>query len=255
MAKFNCHSAQFTDGGHLYHRYYGIDCSMGAADRLTRAREGQLDGGDSEGSGWHAGGGRGGAPALKPRIYVYELPGEYNSFLLARRQNSDACALREYVAPPGGPRGGPTSVAWTGTLYGAEVALHEALLASPHRTLDASEADFFYVPAYGGCFISEFNRPSPRHWLCDECHVGKPAALASVRAMRWHADLLRHIRTAHPYWNTSGGADHLWPFTHDEGACYAPRALGRAILLVHWGRTHARPNGSSECDGGHSVAW
>ena len=36
------------------------------------------------------------------------------------------------------------------------------------------------------------------------------------------------------------------PFTHDEGACYAPEALRRATLLVHWGRTQRHPNGSSE---------
>ena len=38
----------------------------------------------------------------------------------------------------------------------------------------------------------------------------------------------------------------LKSFTHDEGACYAPQALRQATLLVHWGRTHRRPNGSSE---------
>jgi len=27
------------------------------------------------------------------------------------------------------------------------VALHEALLASPHRTIDPEEADFFFVPS------------------------------------------------------------------------------------------------------------
>ena len=73
-----------------------------------------------------------------------------------------------------------------------------------------------------------------------------PADLASVRSLLWHEKLLRFLRTAHPYWNRSGGSDHLWPFTHDEGACYAPQALRQATLLVHWGRTHRRPNGSSE---------
>ena len=175
----------------------------------------------------------------RPRIYVYEIPGDYNVFLLARRQSNDACAIREYTDDS-------ATAQWTPTLYGAEVALHEALLASPHRTLDPDEADFFYVPVYGGCFISEFNRPAPRHWLCDQCHKGQHADLASLRAMRWHESLLAHVRTAYPYWNRSNGADHLWPFTHDEGACYAPSSIGNATLLVHWGRMHTRPNGSSE---------
>ena len=76
------------------------------------------------------------------------------------RQSSDACAIRQCVAsasqcniftlassrsltlirwfratlPPTGDRYVSAGVAeWTATLYGAEVALHEALLASEHR--------------------------------------------------------------------------------------------------------------------------
>ena len=43
-------------------------------------------------------GGRAAPP--RPRVYVYELPGEFNTFLLARRQNADACVLREYARYP-----------------------------------------------------------------------------------------------------------------------------------------------------------
>ena len=39
------------------------------------------------------------------------------------------------------------------------------LLASPHRTLDPETADFFFVPVYGGCYISRFFRPTPAHSL------------------------------------------------------------------------------------------
>lgn len=127
------------------------------------------------------------------------------------------------------------------------MALHEALLASPFRTLDPEAADFFYVPAYTGCFVSEFNRPYPKHWLCDGCHKkGAAADLASVRAMRSSEATLNFISRLYPFWNRSGGADHLWPFFHDEGGCYAPAALRRALLLTHWGRAQPRPNGSSE---------
>ena len=62
----------------------------------------------------------------RPRIFVYELPGEFNSFLLARRQANDACVIREY-----GKAGVPQ---WTGTLYGAEVALHEGLRSEEHTS-------------------------------------------------------------------------------------------------------------------------
>ena len=119
----------------------------------------------------------------------------------------------------------------------------------------AVRSHLFYVPVYGGCYISEFNRPSPRHWLCDECHKGKAADLASLRALRWHASLLHYLSRAFPYWNASGGADHLWPFTHDEGACYAPASLRRATLLVHWGRMHTQPNGTPRRPGLEPPRW
>ena len=37
--------------------------------------------------------------------------------------------------------------------YSVDVLMHEALLASPHRTLDGASADFYYVPLYMSCAI------------------------------------------------------------------------------------------------------
>ena len=35
----------------------------------------------------------------------------------------------------------------------------------------------------------------------------------------------------------SGGADHVWLFSHDEGACWAPGVIANnSIILTHWGR-------------------
>jgi hypothetical protein len=46
------------------------------------------------------------------------------------------------------------------------------------------------------------------------------------------------VRTTYPFYNASAGADHIWLFAHDEGACWAPTELARhGILLSHWGRT------------------
>lgn len=227
--------------------YMGIDCSI----RDVEIEQGAADvgfGGVAHGSGNLKGhnsrddahSSRPSAPSigLAPRVYVYEVPPDYNMLLLARRLVPEACALRTY-----GKGNGP---AWSSNLYGAEIALHEALLSSPHRTLDPERAHYFYVPVYVGCFVSEFNRPYPRHWLCDECHRGKPADLASLRALRWQRRLLHWIRGVMPFWNRSSGSDHMWPAFHDEGACYAPVELQQAIILTHWGRRHTRPNGSSE---------
>ena len=44
-----------------------------------------------------------------------------------------------------------------------EVAVYERLLVSPHRVTDPNIADYFYVPVWGGCWLSRFSRPSARH--------------------------------------------------------------------------------------------
>jgi hypothetical protein len=50
-------------------------------------------------------------------------------------------------------------------------------------------------------------------------------------------ELLRHIQSAYPYWNRTGGRDHVWLFSHDEGACWAPTEVyTTSIILTHWGR-------------------
>ena len=53
-------------------------------------------------------------------------------------------------------------------------------------------------------------------------------------------ELKRHVQQAYPYWNRTGGADHIWLFSHDEGACWAPSEITDAsIILTHWGRKGA----------------
>jgi hypothetical protein len=52
-----------------------------------------------------------------------------------------------------------------------------------------------------------------------------------------YLDALNWIRTTYPYWNASNGADHLWLFAHDEGACWAPTEIyNSSIILSQWGR-------------------
>ena len=56
-------------------------------------------------------------------------------------------------------------------------------------------------------------------------------------AVTFTHELLTWVKTAHPYWNRTGGADHIWHFAHDEGACWAPSEIYNAsIILTHWGR-------------------
>ena len=50
-----------------------------------------------------------------------------------------------------------------------------------------------------------------------------------------------HVRQRLPYWNASGGRDHIWTMLHDEGPCFCPREIRPSILLTHYGYWAARP--------------
>ena len=40
-----------------------------------------------------------------------------------------------------------------------------------------------------------------------------------------------------PHTQRRNGRDHIFLFTHDEGACWAPTVLNTSIWLTHWGRS------------------
>ncbi len=49
-------------------------------------------------------------------------------------------------------------------------------------------------------------------------------------------ETVQWINATYPFWQRRGGRDHIWVFTHDEGACWAPNVLTPSIWLTHWGR-------------------
>ena len=98
--------------------------------------------------------------------------------------------------------------------YRTPPLVHEALLRSAHRTSDAAEADLFYVPTWD--FHGSWGNPEVYY--------------------RAH----RYITTVHPFWNASGGADHLWTIARDAAACATPwgslkEELQSSIILSNWG--------------------
>ena len=178
----------------------------------------------------------GGRPhALRPSIFVYELPVKFNTWLAETRLHPQDCTYRRYL--------GGNQTYWENYAFGLEMALHEILLASPHRTLDPESADFFFVPTYGGCYISRFFRPTPLHNIIMVGHGEWKAA--PVRGNEFYREALHWVRTTYPYWNRSGGSDHLLAFPHDEGACVAPIELQNATLLTSWGRLEKRPRNAT----------
>ena len=55
------------------------------------------------------------------------------------------------------------------------------------------------------------------------------AATMLLEAKRW-------LETELPYWNRTGGRDHIWLISHDEASCWAPSEIRPSIILSHWGR-------------------
>jgi hypothetical protein len=52
-----------------------------------------------------------------------------------------------------------------------------------------------------------------------------------------YLDALNWVRTTYPFWNATKGANHIWLFSHDEGACWAPLEIyNSSIILSQWGR-------------------
>ncbi|KAL5981976.1 hypothetical protein ACLOJK_016043 [Asimina triloba] len=137
----------------------------------------------------------------RPLIYVYDLPPEFNSHLL-------------------------------------EIALYESILASPHRTLNGDEADYFYVPVLDSCLIT---RADDAPHLSMQEHMG----LRSSFTLDYYKKAYLHIVEHYPYWNLSSGRDHIWLFSWDEGACYAPKEIWNSMMLVHWGNTNSKHNHST----------
>ncbi|KAI5056841.1 hypothetical protein GOP47_0028659 [Adiantum capillus-veneris] len=165
-----------------------------------------------------------------PLIYIYDLPPEFNSHLLEGRHWKFHCVNRVYDWD--------NATIWTPQLYGAEIALYEGLLNSPHRTLNAEEADFFYVPVLGACLIA---RADETPYLSMKNFMG----LRSYFTLDFYRRAYLHISQSYPYWNRTAGRDHIWFFSWDEGACFAPKEIWNSMMLVHWGNTNIKHNHST----------
>ena len=88
----------------------GADCSI-ALPALAAPRE--VDGGSSA-----AGGAGDGRRRLRPSVFVYDLPSEFNSWTAETRMTASDCVYRRY-------KEGNETV-WENYAFGLELALHEA---------------------------------------------------------------------------------------------------------------------------------
>ncbi|KAK6124647.1 hypothetical protein DH2020_041611 [Rehmannia glutinosa] len=166
----------------------------------------------------------------RPLIYVYDLPPDFNSILMEGRHFKLECVNRIYDDR--------NATLWTDQLYGAQMAIYESILASPYRTLNGDEADYFFVPVLDSCIISRAD-DAPHFSMKD--HNG----LRSSFTLEFYKKAYEHIMQQYPYWNQSSGKDHIWFFSWDEGACYAPKEIWNSMMLVHWGNTNSKHNHST----------
>eukprot|EP00195_Chlamydomonas_chlamydogama_P007154 CAMPEP_0202896838 /NCGR_PEP_ID=MMETSP1392-20130828/5751_1 /ASSEMBLY_ACC=CAM_ASM_000868 /TAXON_ID=225041 /ORGANISM="Chlamydomonas chlamydogama, Strain SAG 11-48b" /LENGTH=484 /DNA_ID=CAMNT_0049582321 /DNA_START=368 /DNA_END=1822 /DNA_ORIENTATION=+ len=124
----------------------------------------------------------------KPKIYIYEVPPRFNTW-----KN-----IEKFDRP----------------LY---VQLWKRIISSGHRTLDADEADFYYIPV-------DF-----RYLFQDAAHV------------------IQYVRETWPYWDRTGGAKHLLLSTSDLGGCEGSQLMrirnmtANSTWLTAWGLTRKHP--------------
>lgn len=215
--------------------YYGIDCSIPSAlspiqEWPTWLRSSKVDVPDRAPLGSDLINVTAVVKKKRPLIYVYDLPPQFNSLLLEGRHFKFQCVNRIYDDK--------NRTLWTEQLYGSQMALYESILASPYRTMNGEEADYFYVPVLDSCIITRaFDAP----YMSKQEH----RSMRSSLTLEFYKVAYDHIVEQYPYWNRSSGRDHIWFFSWDEGACYAPREIWNSMMLVHWGNTNSKHNRST----------
>ncbi|KAG2431441.1 hypothetical protein HXX76_009456 [Chlamydomonas incerta] len=161
------------------------------------------------------------APTRKrPLIYVYDLEPFYQARVLQYRVSPPWCVHRHHLYP------GNTTKWSDEWVYAVDTLLHESLLISEHRTFDPEEADFFYVPHQATCLPFPIGRWADFPWF------GGTGGTRPRQMVNFIREVHTWIDTNYPYWKRRQGRDHIWVWTHDEGACWAPTALNNSIWLT-----------------------
>ena len=223
--------------------FYGVDCSLGeAAPGQSAAPLLPPIGAQKAGEG-------------APRIYVYELPPEFNAWMQAgaggwwqarlRPPTLDhlpclhphptaPCLLRPLLlasAPPPSPPALPAPARQELDLWGEDVVFHKRMLRSTYRTTNPEEADYFYVPVWVSSAMWQMN------WGFRDL---LPTGVRTVKR------LAQYLQATWPYFDRKGGADHIWVFGHDQGAWRVRMKLpliGKGIFLSPFGAGPAQRGG------------
>jgi len=137
--------------------------------------------------------------AVRPRIFVYDMPSAFTSGHLPLHPHPAAQpgCMHRVIAPDGSVKG------WANA-YSAQVYVHERILRSKYRTHDPTKADYFFVPLWQQCLSSD-----------------------SVTMPSYVELAMNYVRKTWPYWDLTHGHRHLLVLPDDLGSC----DLRRQILL------------------------
>jgi len=135
-----------------------------------------------------------------PKIFVYDVPSKFTTDMSRKWKR---CSTDQ---------------------YGTEVFFHEALLAARDvRTTRPEEADFFFVPIYGECFLWSW-----------EMLRRENRAKSFEYTNSLYLELLGLIRQQ-PWWNRTDGRDHIFVFPGARGPTIFnewQHQIGRSVYLT-----------------------
>lgn len=158
---------------------------------------------------------------MLPKVYVYELPPMFNT-IPYRKIQADKHAWKYY------------------RYQSAEVYLHQRfLLDTSIRVMNPNDADLFLVPIYVSTLLSGSSHDLKRR---------ERTRSIFLKGIEW-------LRTRHPFWDRYQGSDHMFVFTHDQGACMDIRSerngetpLAREVTHVLRNSIHLSTMGDKTSD-------
>lgn len=152
---------------------------------------------------------------LRHAIYVYDLPPSIN--------RDGETWMSRYWDEGSFTECDPVH---TRRIYSAQTHFDAHILHDAYvRTLDPRKAKLFYVPLF-----------------LAQRHTWGGSVTRSMRRM------VHHLQTAYPYWNASGGRDHVFFVFGEKLHCAMPPEISQnSIVMSHWGGKRGWTNAWSDC--------
>jgi len=148
------------------------------------------------------------ADRLRGRVYMYDLPANIN-------RRSEVWMWKQWGVHHEGGNG--CDPVYNRRIYAAQSHFDAHLLHDDFaRTLDATQASLFYVPVFLNQRVT---------WGADLRTPHTPMLAA-----------LEHIKHAYPWWNASGGRNHVWFVFGERQTCLVPAEIAASSIVIgHWG--------------------